>query len=248
MTNGNLTPTPRTDKNGVTVIRHMKDKLSQTFSSRLIPPVTAPAAVPERDALLSKAALAITAKLDRREEMVSLYYGVIKDIISQYSPRTLQELTKLTDDEQKAWAVHTGLMKNWTETAVNDYLNLADFFRAHNIADEMHGYLKSFPYYEDMYPQESPYPEQRREQCEAVIELVEHMGNAMFEATTYMELENHFLVPYIKDDKLRKLILTSENRQKAVRLIKQRNILDADTIAGLIDADADVPALTDGIL
>jgi hypothetical protein len=73
------------------------------------------------------------------------------------------------------------------------------------------------------------------------------MGNVMFEETTsYME--HRVLVPYIKDDKLRELILISEHRQKAVRLIKQRNILDADTIAGLIDADANAPSLTEGVL
>jgi hypothetical protein len=228
----------------------MKDKLSQKVSSRWIPPVAAlaPAAVTERESLLSAAALAITAKLDARETMTSLYYGVIKDIISQYSPYTLQSLTTLREDDQKAWAVHTGLMKNWTEAEVNDYLHLADFFRAHNISDEMHGYLKSFRYYEDMSPQnDGNYPERRREQCEAVIDLVEHMGNVMFEETTsYME--HRVLVPYIKDDKLRELILISEHRQKAVRLIKQRNILDADTIAGLIDTDANAPSLTEGVL
>jgi hypothetical protein len=200
------------------------------------------------ESLLSAAALAITARLDARETMISLYYGVVRDIISQYSPYTLQALIALREDERKAWAVHTGLMKNWTEAAVNDYLHLADFFRAHNISDEMHGYLKSFHYYEDMSPQkDGEYPERRREQCEAVIELIEHMGDVMFEETTsYME--HRVLVPYIRDEKLRKLILTSEHRQTAVRLIKQRNILDADTIAGLIESNVEVPALTEGIL
>lgn len=247
MSNRHLVPTPRTDKNGVTVIRHMKGNLAGALATPQIPPVTVLAA-PEYGAVLSAAAYAITAKLDAREAMTSLYYGVVKDIIKDYSPHTLQALTALTEDDWKAWAVHTGLMKNWKETAVNDYLHLADFFRAHGIADDMHGYLNSFRYYEDMCPQrDGDYPEQRREQCEAVIELVEHMGNVMFEETiSYME--HRVLVPYIRDEKLRKLILTSENRKKAVLLIKQRNILDADMIRELIDNDADAPALIEGVL
>lgn len=250
MNNGNLVPTPRTDKNGVTVIRHMRDKTSKKLSSPQIPPVASapPVTALDRAALLSKAALAITAKLDSRSELVSLYYGVIKDIISEYSPYTLQALTTLTENDQKAWAVHTGLMKNWTETSVNDYLQLADFFRAHNISDDMHGYLKSFHYYEDMYPQnDGAYPEQRREQCEAVIELVEHLGNVMFEETTTF-MEPRVLIPYIRDEKLRKLILTSEDRKKVVRLVKQRNLLDADALSGLVDNAADASALFEGVL
>lgn len=238
----NLVPTPRTDKNGRTVIRHMKAQRSGSGTT-LPPPPIAPEK--DRDRLISEVATYIT-----EDTNVSHYFNVAKEAIAVHSLDTLHRIMGELSKSHMNLLVH-GFSMEWDENKINDYISIAKVVEENEIySGDLEGQLQALAYYEELTPIQPgfPYPLERALQCYAIVGATHaihwHADDESNGVFTYMD-DGEF-IPYIQDQMLRGLILHSDERNDIARIIKERGITDPRVIMEFLHSDA--PAVAEGML
>lgn len=240
-----LIPTPRVDKNGRTVIRHMNVQRSGSGGNMPLPLIMAEQ---DRSQIISEVASFITTGTN-----LDHYFDTVKEAIGEYSLDTLHRVTGNLSKSHMNLLV-SGFTLDWDEGKINDYISIAAAVENNSIWSEELGWqLKALAYYQDLTPLKPghSYPLERALQCHAIVNTVSAIhwhkdeddedDNGVF---THMD-DGEFL-PYIQDPQLRALILHSDERNEVARIVKERGITDAEVIMDFLHSEA--PAVADGML
>lgn len=238
----NLVPTPRLDKNGRTVIRHMKPQLSISGSKLPLPPI-----MPEydRSQLVSEVAEFITTG-----NFLEHHLSTAKAGIADYSLDTLHRILGNLSKPQMNLLLH-GFTMEWDENKINDYISIATVVENNRIySGELDWQLQSLNYYEELTPIQPghPYPLARALQCHAIVETTSaiHWHAEDDSDGVFVTMDDGEFLPYIQDSQLRDLILHSDERNEVARIIKERGITDAEVIMEFLHSEA--PAVAEGML
>lgn len=238
----NLVPTQRVDKNGRTVIRHMKAQRSISGSNLPLPPI-----VPEydRSQLVSEVAAFITTGNSLEHHLSTAKTG-----IADYSLDTLHRILGSLSKPQMNLLLH-GFTMEWDEEKINDYISIASAVENNRIySGELDLQLQALNYYEELTPIQSgqPYPLERAIQCHAIVEAASaiHWHAEDDSDGVFATMADGEFLPYIEDSRLRDLILHSDERNEVTRIIKERGITDAEVILEFLHSEA--PAVAEGML
>jgi len=180
----------------------------------------------------------------------SHYFDQSYTVLAGYATDTLHRIIENLSTSHMNLLIH-GFTMGWDEDTINDYISIAATVQTNKMYSGELGYhLQSFAYYKDLAPIQPglPYPLKRASQCIAIIETVIAMQDAADDDSdgVFTRMDDGEFLPYIQDSKLRDLILHSDERTEATRIIKQRGITDADVILEFLYSDA--PALSSGML
>lgn len=243
----NLIPTPRTDKNGRTVTRHMKQHDNGADRGSFIPaPRTGSL---EHVRLVDDATDAIVnaVKDGRHEKIMIRDRRKMAAAFSTYSKSTLERLQK------HPWSYYAASdfidqVAGWDETTANDYVEVTAALNLRNGARPMH--IDSWKKYPDLHPanNDGSYPEERRSQLTALYVLADHIeddGGEPFQLDNTGYLENY----YITDDNLREFVLhpgEQYKREDIVEIVTSMSIYDIDHIKSILDNAAS--SLRNGVL
>lgn len=160
------------------------------------------------------------------------------------SAETIQRITGPGMTSDHRLILVNGLSDGWSEDTINDFMHAASVMEDTGMYyKEMKEYLISFEYYSDLAPTKGGhYPQERADQITALTKVLRHMFKNPHnrpDIDMWKEFENDGEweeVPYLKDDKLRALLLTSgRNRDAIIDIITERSIFDADQIVGLLN-------------
>jgi hypothetical protein len=252
----NLIPTPRTDKTGRTVIRHMKpETATRAKVNQKLPPVTL-AMSHDHAALISKATQRLNEILgfsheDNQAELhtaLGVYPNATLHRV-QHHDWTHTEAADfhaiITDGE---WNGTTKAFVKWDETKVNDYLDVSQMIRelSREGVDSFHHNAW------DLYPELSPadtneHAEERISQLVALYLVTEHMseqGSNVF--TSHPERGE---VIYLEPSPLRDFIFNpgpNYTSSEVTRIMITHKEYDPDRIKAMLELDN--PSLSGGVL
>lgn len=255
----NLTPTPIVDKNGKLTTVHKKTQVPT--SSKALPSV----ALPKPDNIVNTVSHRLAQEwadsqsnngLDH-ERAYNFALQDSREAFGKCSPETIQRVYGPEMTPGLRLSLINGLSDQWSEGNINDYMSIAQ------AADELEMYYKevklflaAFEYFKEIDPYEGgPYPEKRAKQVDALTRVLWHMyrnPHNLPDIDIWEEFKDKHdeweEVPYIKDEKLRALILTSgHDRDAIVEIITERSVFDADQIMEMLSAN-DASALRAGNL
>lgn len=249
----NLIPTPRTDKNGVTRIRHMKPQAAETSRrSPSIPPVTSARGKAHHQRLVLEAVVVLCEALTGKypDETVRMLRDTSRAALTKLSTSTVTAAKTHPWKPDVALRFCIGLEDHWSETKLNDYMALSNAVELPDSMSVSDWHLDSYGLYPDLCPHDcnGPYPEERLSQLAALYRVTEHMADAG--QNVYRAGENgEGSVFYIPDNDLRNLILHPDekySRDDIVNVIRDRSIFDADLIRATLDFDT--KSLRGGVL
>lgn len=238
----NLVPTPRLDKNGRTVIRHMKSQHNSPAGNLPLPQIIQEK---DHDRLISEVATYITEDTNVRH-----YFNTAKEAVAGYSPDTLHRIMGELSKSHMNLLVH-GFSMEWDENKVNDYISIAKAVEENEIySGDLEGQLQALGYYEELTPAQpgSPYPLERALQCHAIVGATQAIHWHADEESygVFITMDDGEFIPYIQDPKLRGMILHSDERNEIARIIKERGITDVAVIMEFLHSEA--PAVSEGML
>lgn len=247
-----LIPTLITDKNGAAAIRWTKP-VAATSSKATLPAVTAQQVTTQQ--LINNAASLLTQAVVARYENPEDNAGQLSDncraALSTFSRETLQRINDTEMSEYRTMHLAEEIIDGWSESTVNDYLHLIDLFDAEQFYQkECKLFLDGITHYEGMaHETYGHYPAERASQINALVAVTRHMMNNDIDCYESFNPDDEWdEVPIVKDAALRSLIIGSDhNRESIVRVIKERNVYDAETIKHLLDNGVLTP-LGDGVL
>lgn len=252
----NLIPTPRADKNGRVVVRHMKPESSgQRDHSIPAPNVVAP----DADNALMEGAYNAILNVVLEGAASQSERTFIEDRLRELPSETLVVISELPDSENytRLWGIHTAMKDMAPSAFITDLVYLADMLEQRGI-DEIFfsDYVRGFRYYEDLCPLGSSgsYPELRASQCRVLTDVCMTMVDMIDEELisnedmTYpTDTDSDEWTPFVRDADLRHLLLASEyDTDKVVSLIQERKIIDPDDLKAILDQD--INALAKGAL
>lgn len=242
--NSSLTPEQRVNKLGHVVTKHVKTQVLP--AGRKLPAVSLPAS--DREQLLTKCASRLSQGFNGDMDPTSPQTLHIRRILSTLTSDTIRRIDAL--DPRRAVLI-VGVLRSrdsGDDHVVNDLVALVDFFEEnHMLGIETNHYLETLAHFDDLVPQDEDghCPDERRDQSIAVITVARHMRRrGMMPVTRDADGKQ---ISFIKDDKLRELLLSGEhNRDAVVRIIVERHIFNADQIVELMEGVP--PSLLEGSL
>lgn len=249
----NLVPTPRTDKNGRTVIRHMKPA---TFASEdaTIPTVSLSTPMERSEADQKEHALTISIAQQTLWEILmeddpgTLLADQASAAITGYSEATLLRIINFPWGRYSAKDFTSNIAENWTETTANDYMEVTVAMNSLGVSPD---HANSWHLY-DLHPanNDGDYPGERLSQLVAIVTLIEHMQYGALDFYPYWHdpVTGEVESTYLPQEDLRDLILNPGpyNREDIVELVVSHDAYDAERIKAILDASA--PSLREGIL
>lgn len=258
-----LTPTPRVDKNGRVVVRHMKaDSDSGTRPKKSLP---VPAVVPQQDTTdlveNASAAIEVLTATAREAMRVEVDFStteetlIIKDKLPLLNEEEHETIIEWAGNENasRLWILHEHLLRDDNILFAKDFLHLCDFLEEQEIEEVIFSdYVRGFQQYKNLHPiaEDGSYPETRLEQCKVLTRVLLTMvdmvdGGHLREEDVRADSEPW--TPFIRDERLQNLLLKEDTDVPAVmKVITERRIIDADHIQAILTRD--VKALGDGIL
>ena len=254
MANTPLVPTPRVDKNGRTVIRHMKPG-SKIGSGIARAPKVAIAPEQDIDALIEEASTALgaamgdydisaTARLTRDRARIGL---------QGFAPATLQRITEYQWTAGTASIVTSELEQEvFTEGMVNDIIMLEKELDRYIAGSYSNWLIMGFPHYEKLetYDFNEEYPQRRAEQCTALIGASLHLANNdEIGVRTFGVTPEGMPLMIIKDEDLQDLILNppaGHSSQDVADIIIDHSIGDAAHIRRILEFET--TGLRNGVL
>jgi hypothetical protein len=229
-------------------------KPEATTGQRLAGVAPAPAAPHEEglSALRERAVAAFFTEVDpvtdNDRESLSKFFPTL-------TPGELETVEEWAGNQNasRLWMVHVGLKKALGQNFGRDYLRVADYLEGKEI-EEMVGeyYVAAFQKYEGLSPlvDGAAYPKERFEQFVAVTETVLSMielsrtGSVEYDEFSLDASNNDYKyewLPFIRDEKLRSIIVDSQRNEAALRVIQERKIVDADAIRGILNGSGYAP-------
>lgn len=255
MANNSLIPTPRVDKNGRTVIRHMKLRGTGADGSK-IPQVSTHASELGYGTLLENASVALGSVYGnpKNNAVARTYMERARIHLDGYSPATLRNIAN------HHWGYSWGTDVNseideggyYNEGHVNDTIMLGDDLDRMGAGMYRSWVILSLPMYEGLEPYDlkREYPERRVEQAKAIASVVLHFAKSEKKATNVHGVgPDGYPVLHLKDVELQNLILNPDDPytcQDITNIIIDHNTADASRIRELLKFET--TSLQSGVL
>jgi hypothetical protein len=209
-------------------------------------------ASPEREQLLGRVVIAVAkANFDSGDptsEMIDLTVNICGASLNRFSNYTLSLVCDPALNANWRTTAARGIFMLWDEQKISDYLsNAYDLQGDSNMTNSnslnvIDGYLMMLSHYKELAPLGAEHAVERARQTAAILKVTFHIkATATPEIRQNMILDikgdiRDYHLPYINDDKLRALLLTSTyDREAVLAIVTQRNIYDADHIVSLLD-------------
>lgn len=247
----NLIPTPRTDKNGRTVTRHMKPQAASKTSTS-IPPVspsmTKPRATIIDDVTRSLTGLLVTGGSTVAKEKIA---RKITDVLTGYTDATLHQIQQYPWNSTTASHFSVGIMNTWDEDTANDYMAINTALAEEEPDGVSPFHYGSWQYCPELHPSNNAgdYPEERLNQLLMHYRVAEYMEEHDDDSYHWDELTNEYDAYLIKDEQFRQFILNPGpryNRDDILTMITTHHTYDPERIKGMLDLDT--PSLGSGVL
>lgn len=244
----NLIPTPRTDKNGRTVIRHMKPEPTAKSAST-IPPLTLNTTT-DRNALI----LDITHAISAAQTPFQLSQHPKAEIIKALKPftnTTLEKIQQFKWNAEKSNTFTFGIRNSWDETKTNDYLAVSEALSQEEPDGVPIEHYTTWGVYTELHPanNEGDYPEERLSQLLAIYHVINDMFQQDEYADEWAEVDGDFDEPYLARTPFRDFLLNpgpDYNRDDVLRIITTHHTYDPDRIKAMINLNN--PSISGGIL
>jgi len=255
LTMSHLIPTPRTDKNGRTVIRHVKPPTTSTDKNQTALPTPTMLAPKKNHA---------TIAADAMDTLVGVLYTKYRDGLPTKTLTNISEaLTRYSDAtldrvQQHEWTVKSadhfsvGITRTWDETKANDYMAATKALREYEPDSIPPRHYDSWQHYPELHPanNDGDYPEERLSQITALYLVTEHMIANDREPYYWDDLTNDIAFIYLDDDdQLRDFLLNPGNdyaRDNITSIITTHHTYDPEKIKRMLDLG--VPSMTSGVL
>lgn len=207
---------------------------------------------PEREQLLGRV-FTIVAKAnfdsgDPTSQMIDLTVDICGASLNKFSDYTLSLLCDPALNANWRTTAAKGIFMLWNDQKISDYLSNAYDLQGDsnmtnsnslNVIDE---YLRPFPHYKELAPIGAEHATERAQQTAAILRVTFHVkaiGSPELRRAMVLDVKGDISecrLPYINDEKLRALLLTSAyDREAVLDIVTQRNIYDADHIIALLD-------------
>lgn len=248
----NLIPTPRTDKNGRTITRHMKADNTAAPVGKIPPVTTQPST---RSQYLTSAAKVLRDAITNGSYLLSVdrCLNSAEPVLATLSNATLERIHNHPWSTRAAENFAMRLGEGWDETMANDCMATSaalDLTNEYGM-DSMH--LFAWRY---LYPELCPsnndgdYPEERLSQLVALHRIVTYME----EKTTLQpyftdEATGEIKGLYINDAELREFVLYPQapyTREAITEMVVTNGTFDVARIKAMIDSNS--PSLSSGVL
>lgn len=245
-----LIPTPRVDKNGRVVVRHMKsdDAVSGAKDQRQHLPVPVVKGTGSTALARLEAAAVLMKLTDLNHSQHNKEYQNMVAGMESFSFETIQKIMQLEGESGRmiAYGVMLDIRnpKQSDEIFVRDVIALTEHLNMSNAATD--AYIRALRYYDAICPldDDESYPQERFDQAMALITATSAMENLAYEkridysALTYVEcLGQKYDVPLIADRGVSDFIINASEseRDQAVAIITERGIADFESMAALLD-------------
>jgi hypothetical protein len=207
---------------------------------------------PERERLLGRAIIAVASanfeSPDPTSDMIDMTVTRCGTNIRSFSDHTLSLLCDPEKNPKWRTTAAKGIFSLWNDQMVSDYLSNAYLLQgdssmttSDNI-DIIAGYLRVLPHYKELAPLGAQNATERAQQAAAIFKITFHVkatGSPELRRVMTLDVKGdirEYRLPYINDDKLRALLLTSTyDREAVIDIVTQRNIYDAGHIVALLD-------------
>lgn len=207
---------------------------------------------PERERLLGLTILAVAkANFDSgapTSDMIDLTVNRCGTSIRTFTDYTLSLLCDPMLDSNWATTAAKGIFSLWDDPMVSDYLNNAYHLQgdsAMTTSNSIHtieGYLRLLSHYKELAPTGAEHAAERAAQTSAILRVTFHIkatGSPELRQAMTLDIKGdirEYHLPYVKDDNLRALLLTSTyDREAVLDIVTKRNIYNADHIIALLD-------------
>jgi hypothetical protein len=256
-----LIPTPRTDKNGITSIRHMKPEMTPSVPVKHLPAVTLPAA-PEEPVELTDEQL---IDLIDPERLIPEGVDTYLDLLREDDPETLPYISKLlTTGSERGREEILEVFRNQLNRLANHYTYDGDDWRVRsedirspflegelnlrwvlaNLADELPGYRDEIP---------------GGGTLGSIMNI--HHSHAGYHNRSHQAMEPEYWrgiaaihlsgLPYRAKDNTDKFIWWAgrhDNLGAVIQLASERRTLDVDTLSGVLAQYDPKSPIRDGFL
>lgn len=252
----NLIPTSIVDKNGKQTTVHKKQQ--RTVAARKLPapavkkPLKAELVASSADQFAQEYVDSQGPSINRDAAYAMIHRDVLNGL-KKCSMETLLKISGPTMNENRRSVLANGLGDGWDEAMVNDFMNVVPIFEDNGYYyKQMKDFLIGLEYVKELDGMNrGKYPEERASQTTALIKVLAHMDKNPhniqgLDPWEQFHLEDYFEeAPYIKDEKLRKLILSPDyDREAIVDIITERSIFDADQIIAMLEIRESGPLMT----
>lgn len=249
----NLIPTPRTDKNGRTVTRHMNPQSTSTTKNTAIP-VPAMRAPKDHSAIVRDAAQTIIDLLGAKhpQGIPVKTLNKITAALRNYSDATLERIQQHDWTSKSVDHFSVGITNTWDETKVNDYMAATTALSEYEPDGAPPLHYNSWQHYPELHPANNngDYPEERLSQIVALYRVTEDMIANDKDPYYWGELTNDIEFTYLdEDDQLRDFLLhpgSDYNREDITRIITTHHTYDPSKIKAMLALG--VPSMTSGVL
>jgi hypothetical protein len=215
---------------------------------------------PERDELLGRAVIAVASanfeSPDPTSDMIDITVTRCGTNVRSFSDRTLSLFCDPDQNPKWRTTAAKGIFSLWDDQMVSDYLSNAYLLQgdsgmttSYNL-DIIAGYLRVLPHYKELAPLGAQHADERAQQTAAIFKITFHVkatGSPELRRAMALDIKGDirdYSLPYINDDRLRALLLTSTyDREAVLNIVTQRNIYDADHIVALLN-DISAPLVT----
>lgn len=250
----NLIPTPRTDKNGRTVIRHLKPQSTSTPKNNTPIPAVSMRTPKDHAALAAVANQTIADNIttNNPQGIPVKTLNRITAALASYSDATLERIQQHEWNGKSANHFSVGIINAWDETKANDYMAATTALSEHEPDGVPPLHYDSWQHYPELHPanNEGDYPEERLSQITALYLVTEDMITNNEEPYYWDELTNDIGFIYLDDDdQLRSFLLNpgpDYTREDITRIITTHHTYDTGKIKAMLDLG--VQSMTSGVL
>lgn len=247
-----LIPTPRMDKNGHVVVRHMKNEMPAGGYIKKDIPVPV---IPSRDDVAELVSNAIAAMELEVGLSTTVERQNVQDHLPSLSREELETIIEWSGNENasRLWILHEQLQHDDGITFAKDFLHLSDFLEDHGIEEIISAdYVRGFQQYKNLCPiaDDGSYPEVRTEQCKTITKVLSTMVDMVDSGELreeYVCADTESWTPLIRDEQLQDLLLNKETDTEAVlKVIIERRVLDPAHIQAILKQEGG--ALSNGVI
>lgn len=234
----NLIPTPRTDKHGRTVIRHMKPQAAAKNAN--IPHLMLKAPK-DRDVLVAGITQTLSTAMTPLDLSMHPKAKIIK-ALTPFSNATLNKIQQCEWTSSKADAFTCGIRNSWDEARTNDYLAVSEALTKEEPDGIPVQHYSTWIEYPELHPanNEGDYPEERLSQLLAIYHVINDMFDQDEYADEWDEIDGGVEEPYLAPTPFRDLLLNpgpNYNREDITRIITTHHSYDPERIKAMLDFD-----------
>lgn len=172
----------------------------------------------------------------------------IREAIKSFSPATLNRITGFgLRDWQREELLGGMIFFGWNESCANDYLSMSPIGMSCTLSD-IDKHIDALRFYEGMVQQSGEtYPEERADQIVAIVRVLLQMHERDENILVpFNDGGTWKLLPYLNYAPLRDLLVHSPQRDAVVKIVIERDIMDAELITEMISTAS--PSLIEGTL